>query len=76
MFMLHQIVDESAILAERLGAGTVGDAGRLDDRVVVTHEIDDTDETVIQDRPAQVAVVHDGEIGERVLGGHGHLGRG
>ena len=46
--MAHQVADQAGIILHSLGPPTVGDAGRLHDRVVVTHIVDDAHESVVQ----------------------------
>jgi hypothetical protein len=46
----HQVADEAAILVRRPGAPPVGDAGRLNDRRIVPHVVDDPDEAVVEHR--------------------------
>ncbi len=48
--MPHQVIDQPLILADPPGAAAVGDAGRLHDRRVVAHVVDDADKAVIQHR--------------------------
>ena len=50
MAVPHQVIDEPLILADLAGAAAVGDAGRLHDRGVVAHVIDDADKPVIEHR--------------------------
>jgi hypothetical protein len=48
MAVSHQIVDEPLVLTDLAGAAAVGHAGRLHDRCVVAHVIDDADKSVIE----------------------------
>ena len=46
--MPQEIPNQRAIFSHPLGARPVGDPGRLHDRVVVTHVVDNAHETVIE----------------------------
>ena len=48
MAVAHQIIDQPLVLTDLAGAAAVGDAGRLHDRRVVAHVIDDADKPVIE----------------------------
>ena len=53
----HQIADQPAVVRDLPRPFAIADAGRLHDRLVVPHHIDQTDEAVVQDRelfPAQL----------------------
>jgi hypothetical protein len=50
MPMAHQIADQRLVLADLLGAAAIGDAGRLDHRIIVAHIVDDADKAVIEHR--------------------------
>ena len=47
--MPDEIVDQPAVLADLLGSAAVTDAGRLHDRGIVAHVVDDPDKAVIED---------------------------
>ena len=54
--MAHQVANQRAVVGDAFGSFTVTDPGRLYDRAVVSHAIDQTHEPVVQDRklfPAQ-----------------------
>ena len=44
----EQVADQSAILTHALGAGPIGNACCLNDRVVVAHVVDETHEAIVQ----------------------------
>ena len=49
MAVTHEIADQPLVVAHRLGALTVGYAGGLHDRGIVTHVVDYPDEAVVED---------------------------
>ncbi len=46
--MAKEVADQGPILTDALGANTIGDTGRLDDRVVVAHVIDHAHEAIVE----------------------------
>jgi len=63
MPMPQQIADQGPIVGNPLGSLAVADPGRLHDRLIVPHHVDQTDESVVQDGkllPAQL--IDDGGV--------------
>ena len=48
--MPHQIANQSSIIRHLARPFTVTNTGRLHDRLIVSHRIDETDESVVQHR--------------------------
>src|SRR5262245_14708364 len=48
MLMTHEITNQSTVLVDPLRASAVGHTGRLDDRRVAAHVVDNPNEAVVQ----------------------------